>query len=133
MEENMKRLKFSKETCIGCQLCAQVCSAKHEGEYSIAKARIGIYSYYDKGKELKYKDAFCTLCGICAKKCPKGAITMDDKLFVDHEKCIGCGTCKRECPKEVIRIENGKSVICDLCGGSPICVDICPHGALKYE
>ena len=29
----MKRLKFTKSKCIGCQLCAQVCSAVHEGEY----------------------------------------------------------------------------------------------------
>jgi len=129
----MKRLKFSKESCIGCQLCAQACSAMHEGEYSLSKARIGIHSYYDKGKDLKYEEAFCILCGICAKKCPKGAITMDDKITVDFDKCIGCGTCQKECPKKVVRIANKKSIICDTCNGAPMCVEICPHGALIFE
>jgi len=105
----------------------------HEGEYSLSKARIGIMSYYDKGKELKFKEAFCILCGMCAKECPQGAITMDDKITVDHGKCVGCGMCQKACPKDVVRIEDGKSIICDTCGGAPVCVEICPHRALKYE
>ena len=56
----MKRLKFSKEKCIGCGLCAQVCSAYKEGVYQPSKARIFIESYYDDGK-LKYKDHYCIL------------------------------------------------------------------------
>jgi len=129
----MKRLKFSKETCLGCLLCAQACSAMHEGMYAPAKARIAIETYYENGKELKHKDAYCTLCGICAKKCPQGAIKMTNWIEVDHEKCIGCATCKKECPKGAVRIADSKSIICDTCGGAPICVDICPHGALKFE
>jgi len=105
----------------------------HEGEYSLSKARIGIYSYYDKGKDLKYNESFCILCGICSKKCPQGAITLEEKNTVDFEKCIGCGTCRDACPKKVIRIQDGKSIICDTCDGAPSCVEICPHGALKYE
>jgi len=128
----MKRLKFSKEPCIGCQLCAQVCSAMHEGQYSLSKARIGIYSYYDKGKDLKFNEAFCVLCGKCEKVCPQGAITKTEKNTVDFEKCIGCGTCKDACPKEVIKIADGKSLICDTCDGAPACAAICPHGALTY-
>ena len=46
----MKRLKFKKAKCIGCQLCAQVCSAYKEGEYIPSKARIAIETYYDKGR-----------------------------------------------------------------------------------
>lgn len=45
----MKRLKFNKVNCIGCQLCAQVCSAYKEGEYIPSKARIAIETYYDRG------------------------------------------------------------------------------------
>jgi len=128
----MKRLKFSKENCIGCQLCAEVCSAVHEGEYSISKGRIGIESYYDKGKTLEYNDSFCILCGTCARKCPEDAITIDDKLVLDAGKCTDCGICEENCPKKVIKMLNGKPLLCDTCDGEPSCVAICPHGALQY-
>ena len=128
----MKRLKFTKQTCIGCQLCAQVCSAMHEGEYSISKARIGIETYYDKGKTLEYKDVYCILCGKCSRECPEGAITIDEKLSLDADKCTGCGICFEVCTKKVIRMYQEKPLLCDTCDGAPSCVSVCPHGALNY-
>jgi anaerobic carbon-monoxide dehydrogenase iron sulfur subunit len=128
----MKRLKFKKDKCIGCQLCAQVCSAVKEGEYIPSKARIAIETYYDSGT-LKYKDTYCILCGICVKACPQGAITMNEYIEVDKEKCIGCGTCAVKCPKKVVRIIEQKSCICDTCKGDPTCVKTCPQNALTFE
>lgn len=130
--EYMKRLKFNKANCIGCQLCAQVCSAYKEGEYIPSKARIAIETYYDKGN-LKYADHFCILCGICAKACPADAITMTDHIEVDQEKCTGCGLCSEKCPKKVVRIREDKAYICDTCGGDPKCVKTCPQNALTFE
>lgn len=128
----MKRLKFKKASCIGCQLCAQVCSAVKEGEYIPSKARIAIETYYDNGT-LKYKDTYCTLCGLCVKACPQGAISLGEYLLVDPDKCIGCGTCAAKCPKKVIRIVAQKSLICDTCKGDPTCVKTCPQNALTFE
>lgn len=128
----MKRLKFSKENCIGCQLCSQVCSGMKEGEYNPSLARINIESYYDQG-ELKYNESFCILCGICAKECPQDAISLGEYIIVDHDKCIGCGTCVDKCPKDVVRIRDGKSYICDTCEGDPNCVKTCPQHALTFE
>jgi len=128
----MKRLKFKKAKCIGCQLCSQVCSAVKEGEYIPSKARIAIETYYDNGN-LKYKDTYCILCGICVKACPQGAITMNEYIEVDKEKCIGCGTCAVKCPKKVVRIIEDKSCICDTCKGDPTCVKTCPQNALTFE
>ena len=82
----MKRLKFNKASCIGCQLCAQVCSAFKEGEYIPSKARIAIETTYDNGN-LVYHDHYCILCGICAKACPCDAITVGEHIEVDMEKC----------------------------------------------
>ena len=131
--QKMKRLKFSKQKCIGCQLCGQVCSAVHEGAFAPSKARIFVETYYNKGGELRYKDSYCNLCGICFKNCPTGAISMDGRILVDHDVCIGCGTCAEKCPRKVVRIREGKSYICDTCDGDPMCVKVCPQGALTFE
>lgn len=128
----MKRLKFDKIKCIGCQLCSQVCSAFKEGEYNPSKARIFIETYYDEGN-LKYADHFCILCGLCAKACPCDAITIDEHINVDMDKCIGCGICAEKCPKKVVRIREDKAIICDTCGGNPSCVQVCPQHALTFK
>ena len=128
----MKRLKLDKSKCIGCQLCAQVCSALHEGEYAPSKARISVETYYDKG-ELKYKDSFCILCGTCKRKCPEGAISLEEHIVVDMELCTGCGICQEKCPKKVARVRDGKAYICDTCNGNPACIQICPQNSLTFE
>jgi len=128
----MKRLKFEKEKCIGCTLCAQVCSAMKEDAYIPSKARISIETYYNEGA-LEYSDVFCILCGICAKNCPTGAIAMGEYITVDEEKCIGCGTCAEKCPKKVVKLWDEKSHICDTCGGDPTCVKTCPQSALTFQ
>ena len=129
----VKRLKFKKENCIGCQLCMQACSGMHEGEYSVSKARLQIESYYNQGKELTISKHLCTLCGICEKECPFEAISIDEKVLVDMDACTGCGICVEKCPTKVIQLREEKAIICDTCNGDPWCVKMCPHGALKFE
>jgi dissimilatory sulfite reductase (desulfoviridin) alpha/beta subunit len=43
----------------------------------------------------------CTLCGVCAKACREGAITVsDDKVGIDRGKCNHCGRCVKSCPAD---------------------------------
>lgn len=44
----------------------------------------------------------CRGCGLCAEKCPAGALSLDadGKVVWDREKCVGCDTCIRVCPHD---------------------------------
>lgn len=48
----------------------------------------------------------CTSCGICAKVCPFGAVSVDTRAKtparVTVAACSGCGTCAAECPSNAI-------------------------------
>ena len=49
----------------------------------------------------------CVACGVCAKTCPKGAISIYQGCYaiVDEGKCVGCGLCGKACPAECISIK----------------------------
>jgi ferredoxin len=41
----------------------------------------------------------CTVCGTCASVCPTAAISINESVGTDIERCIRCCACIKSCPK----------------------------------
>ncbi len=51
----------------------------------------------------------CTLCGVCAEKCPMGALHLVEgeeltSLTFRRDLCVGCGYCVEVCPESAMKI-----------------------------
>lgn len=54
-------------------------------------------------------EADCILCGICARRCPTDAITVDKPgrtWTIERMDCVQCGSCVDNCPKKCLHMEN---------------------------
>lgn len=60
--------------------------------------------------KLRTNPTKCTTCGLCARQCPVGNITMMDQFPVHGSKCEFCMKCAANCPKKAIYV-SGKPKI----------------------
>lgn len=131
----MKTIITNPDLCTGCNRCAYACSAKKEGQFAPALARLSINTYAEQGYSVP---SICFQCKRpdCLSACPERAIFkgIDDIIFVDPHRCIGCGECLPACSWGMIAMHptTQKAFKCDLCGGAPACVDECPFEALTF-
>ena len=90
--------------CVQCSRCIRFCPKQtlkrlpKNAVYYVACSNPG------RGKEVREVcSAGCIGCGLCAKNCPSGAITMQSNLPVfDYTKCTVCGICAAKCPSQCI-------------------------------
>jgi len=97
-------LKFSK-TIISSLFKSPACEM-----YPVKPAR-----FYDGTRGSIVNDASkCTLCTLCAKKCPTGAIKVDragGKWEINPFKCILCNECAHFCPPKSLTMINQYNAI----------------------
>ncbi|MCF7798296.1 4Fe-4S binding protein [Candidatus Woesearchaeota archaeon] len=58
-----------------------------------------------------WQEGACKSCGCggacegCVEICPTGALTREDKLSVDIDKCTDCGLCINSCKHDALSFE----------------------------
>ncbi len=52
---------------------------------------------FERTVKALFRAQLCTSCGICAKRCARHAIRIDNGLHVDPRKCNSCGRCEDSC------------------------------------
>ncbi len=59
-------------------------------------SRAGKLHQHSTSKPKNLED-LCTACGVCARFCPAGAITVADHALINYDLCLGCGQCVAMC------------------------------------
>lgn len=54
-----------------------------------------------------------------------------EMIKIRNDLCLGCGLCARSCPSGAISIHRGYAIIdANLCNQCGLCLEVCPQGAV---
>lgn len=96
--------KVNPALCAACGKCAKACPNALIEIKPLTKHIDVLCSSQDNGKVTKQNcKNGCIGCKICEKKCPTGAIKVENfHAAIDHSLCTNCGECAKACPAKVI-------------------------------
>lgn len=81
----------------------QIKKKLENSDYELHNALPGSHNTYrERGANVSIPEPgeSCNKCGACANKCPTGAITAENSMQADEEKCIACMKCVAVCPQK---------------------------------
>lgn len=102
-----------REKCTNCGACLAECPRHIIKRVPYSAKTVIICNSKDKGKDTRNVcGTGCLGCGICAKNCEAGAISIiDNCAVIDYKKCTGCGVCLEKCPRNIIKMLNDEPEI----------------------
>lgn len=119
--------------CTGCRCCETACSFFHTGRINNHISRIKVLNLYESGIDGPVLCTLCVerYC-MC---CPEDGLTIGEygQVIVSPTVCTLCGVCEKACPIGAMEIFEDFLYVCDLCGGNPKCVAACTEGAIIFE
>jgi Fe-S-cluster-containing hydrogenase component 2 len=142
--EAQSLLLLDLEKCTRCDDCVRACAAAHDGISRLYREGLRFDKY------LVATSCRSCMDPVCMVGCPVGSIRRkNDREILIEDWCIGCGLCARQCPYGNITMHEfevpeanletterkravvKKAATCDLCTEyeEPSCVYACPHGA----
>jgi carbon-monoxide dehydrogenase iron sulfur subunit len=126
-------IKVDLKKCTGCRKCEVACAFFHTGKVGNRLARIKVLNLYERGIDgpvvcIHCEEKYCL-------NCPEDALILGSlgQVIVSPTVCSLCGVCEKACPIGALEIFDGIVYVCDLCGGTPKCVEACTEKAITYQ
>ncbi|MEP6961807.1 MAG: cyclic nucleotide-binding domain-containing protein, partial [Acidobacteriota bacterium] len=143
--EAQSLLVLDLEKCTRCDACTRACADAHDGVTRLIREGLRFDNFLIATSCRQCRDPLCMV------GCPVGSIRRRNSLEVIIEDwCIGCGLCAKNCPYgnismhpfpssmedpmqpgRQVAVNKQKATSCDLCTehAEPSCVYACPHDA----
>ena len=125
-------IKVDYSRCTGCRRCEVACAFFHTGRIDRQKSRIKVLNIYEIGLDgpvvcNQCEERYCM-------RCPDKALSLGDRgqVILSPTVCTLCGICEKLCPIGALEIHEDIVYVCDLCGGKPQCIEACSEGAIIF-
>ena len=126
-------LKLKSSRCTECEICMQICSWTHLGEFNTKRSRVVIEADWPETPTIRV----CLDCKgrECVAACPTQALSWNQWIQLDPTRCDSCGACAEACPVRGIEMDPATRypLVCDTCQGAFECVKWCPTQAIERK